>query len=113
MNAMASMPLCSSTIPSGSEFADIRWVEAAASAAQLTLTASCQPVAGIASHGSQSRVICDGTDANAEMVRAGMAWVFDRYITDRGLYAVQDEARAQRRGLLRRSFTPHPASDST
>jgi hypothetical protein len=42
-----------------------------------------------------------------------MAWVFDRYITDRGLYAVQDEARAQRRGLLRRSFTPHLASDST
>ncbi len=28
-----------------------------------------------------------------------MAWVFDRYVTDRGLYAVQDEARAVRRGL--------------
>ena len=46
-----------------------------------------------------ARVICDGTDANAEQVRAGMAWVFDKYVTDRGLYAVQDEARAARRGL--------------
>ena len=46
-----------------------------------------------------ARVICDGADANAEQVRAGMAWVFDRYVTDRGLYAVQDEARAARRGL--------------
>jgi endonuclease YncB( thermonuclease family) len=33
------------------------------------------------------------------MVRLGMAWVFDRYVTDRGLYAMQDEARTARRGL--------------
>jgi endonuclease YncB( thermonuclease family) len=46
-----------------------------------------------------ARVICNGTDANVEQVRAGMAWVFDKYVTDRGLYAVQDEARAARRGL--------------
>ena len=46
-----------------------------------------------------ARVLCDVTDANAEQVRAGMAWVFDKYVTDRGLYAVQDEARAARRGL--------------
>ncbi len=38
-------------------------------------------------------------DANVEQVRRGMAWVFDRYVTDRSLYAVQDEARAARRGL--------------
>jgi hypothetical protein len=30
---------------------------------------------------------------------AGMAWVFDRYVTDRALYAVQDEARTAQRGL--------------
>ena len=30
---------------------------------------------------------------------SGMAWVFDRYVSDRGLYAVQDEARAAQRGL--------------
>jgi hypothetical protein len=41
----------------------------------------------------------DGTDAKAEVVRSGMAWVFDKYVTDRTLYAVQDEARADWRGL--------------
>jgi hypothetical protein len=28
-----------------------------------------------------------------------MAWVFDRYITDRSLYAIQDEARVVQPGL--------------
>lgn len=46
-----------------------------------------------------ARVRCDGIDATVEQVRRGMAWVFDRYVTDRGLYAIQDEARAARRGL--------------
>jgi endonuclease YncB( thermonuclease family) len=42
---------------------------------------------------------CSGVDANAEQVRRGMAWVYDRYVTDRGLYQLQEEARAARRGL--------------
>ncbi len=42
---------------------------------------------------------CAGVDANAAQVRRGMAWVYDRYVRDRGLYAVQDEARKERRGL--------------
>lgn len=46
-----------------------------------------------------ARVRCDGTDANAEQVRRGMAWVYDRYVTDRSLYALQDEAHTARRGL--------------
>ena len=46
-----------------------------------------------------ARVTCDGVDANAEQVRRGMAWVYDRYITDKTLYAVQEEAKAERRGL--------------
>lgn len=46
-----------------------------------------------------ARVECDGIDASAEQVRAGMAWVFDRYVNDRTLYAVQDSARGERRGL--------------
>jgi endonuclease YncB( thermonuclease family) len=47
-----------------------------------------------------ARVYCDGVDANAEQVRRGMAWVFDRYARrDSPLYAVQNEARAARRGL--------------
>lgn len=46
-----------------------------------------------------ARVSCDGTDANVEQVRAGMAWVFDRYVVDRGLYDEQEGAHRARRGL--------------
>lgn len=46
-----------------------------------------------------ARVHCDGIDANAEQVRRGMAWVYDRYVTDRELYKLQDEAQASGRGL--------------
>ena len=45
------------------------------------------------------RVSCVGIDASAAQVRHGMAWVFDRYVTDRTLYAIQEEARAARLGL--------------
>jgi endonuclease YncB( thermonuclease family) len=45
------------------------------------------------------RVDCGGMDANAEQVRRGMAWVYDRYVTDRSLYALQNEARATHAGL--------------
>ena len=45
-------------------------------------------------------VHCAGTDANAAQVHQGIAWVFDRYARpDSPLYAIQDEARAARRGL--------------
>ena len=46
-----------------------------------------------------ARVRCNGLDASEQQVRDGMAWVFDRYVTDRSLYPLQDEARAARRGL--------------
>jgi endonuclease YncB( thermonuclease family) len=45
------------------------------------------------------RVWCGGIDANAEQIRRGMAWVFDRYVKDRTLYPLQDAARLQRLGL--------------
>lgn len=45
------------------------------------------------------RVMCAGTDANAAQIKRGLAWVYDRYVKDRSLYAVQDEARAAGRGL--------------
>jgi endonuclease YncB( thermonuclease family) len=45
------------------------------------------------------RVWCAGMDANAEQVRRGMAWVFDRYVKDRSLYPLQDAARSARLGL--------------
>lgn len=46
-----------------------------------------------------ARVICDGTDANVEMVRAGMAWAFTKYLTDPQIKAIETEARSERRGL--------------
>ena len=45
------------------------------------------------------RVTCDGKDTSVEQVRAGMAWVYDYYTRDQSLYRLQDEARAERRGL--------------
>ena len=51
-------------------------------------------------------IVCDGVDANAEQVRRGMAWVFDRYVTPTSpLYGLQAEARVTRRGLW---ADPHP-----
>ena len=45
-------------------------------------------------------VHCAGTDANAEQVRLGMAWVFVRYASPSSpLYVLQNEAKAARRGL--------------
>ena len=46
-----------------------------------------------------ARVICDGADANAEMVRVGMAWAFTKYLTDPQIKAIEMGARAERRGL--------------
>lgn len=46
-----------------------------------------------------ARVECQGKDANAEQVRAGLAWVYDRYVTDRSLYKLQDDARSSGIGL--------------
>lgn len=46
-----------------------------------------------------ARVKCDGHDASEQQVRSGMAWVFDRYVTDRSLYQLQDEARNNGIGL--------------
>ena len=46
-----------------------------------------------------ARVQCNGVDASEQQLRAGMAWVFDRYVSDRWLYWAQEDARAARRGL--------------
>jgi endonuclease YncB( thermonuclease family) len=45
------------------------------------------------------RVWCDGVDANEAQIRLGMAWVYDEYVTDRSLYALQQDARDNKRGL--------------
>lgn len=46
-----------------------------------------------------ARVTCGGVDANSEQVRAGMAWVFDRYVRDTSLYELEQTSRAARNGL--------------
>jgi endonuclease YncB( thermonuclease family) len=47
-----------------------------------------------------AQVTCAGIDANAEQVRRGMAWVFDRYnAPESPLYKVQADARGARQGL--------------
>jgi endonuclease YncB( thermonuclease family) len=45
------------------------------------------------------RVKCAGVDVNAEQVRRGMVWVLQRDAKDSTLQAIQEEARASRRGL--------------
>ena len=47
-----------------------------------------------------ARVTCAGTDANAEQVRRGYAWIYTRYARiDSPLYAIQSTAREAHRGL--------------
>jgi len=46
-----------------------------------------------------ARVVCDGTDANAEQIKRGMAWVYDKYVKDKSLYALQDAAKVSKLGL--------------
>ena len=44
-------------------------------------------------------VYCDDKSVNEEMVASGSAWIYDRYVEDRSLYRLQDQARAKKRGL--------------
>ncbi len=47
-----------------------------------------------------AQVSCSGVDANAEQVRRGMAWVFEKYAhRDSPLFGIQAVARAESRGL--------------
>ncbi len=46
-----------------------------------------------------ARVTCERNDASAEQVRAGMAWAYTRYATDKTLPMLERKARAQRLGL--------------
>ena len=53
------------------------------------------------------RVECKGIDANEEQVRTGMAWVYPQHVRDRSLYALQDQAKKDKKGLWR-DKTPIP-----
>lgn len=46
-----------------------------------------------------ARVGCQGNDANSEQVRVGLAWVYDRYVTDRTLYVLQEAAQKNTLGI--------------
>lgn len=46
-----------------------------------------------------ARVDCRGTDANAEQVRAGMAWAYTKYLTDPVIQQAEQQARTERAGL--------------
>ena len=48
---------------------------------------------------SVGRVWAGPVDVNAAMVRDGAAWVYRRYLKDASLLAIEDEARAAKRGL--------------
>jgi len=63
------------------------------------VTANVQPVNRDRYGRTVAHVECLGTDAGTAQVPAGMAWVFDRYATDRSLYVEQDAARAAKAGL--------------
>lgn len=45
-----------------------------------------------------ARVVCAGTDANAAMVRSGLAWAYTRYLTDPQIRAMEVVARRERSG---------------
>ncbi len=45
------------------------------------------------------RIMCDGVDANAEMVNVGLAWVYDQYVKDKTLYDLQNKAKSNKIGL--------------
>ena len=52
-------------------------------------------------------VKCDGKDVGIEMVKQGMAWVYDRYAAGYGhLYRYQNQARYNRIGLWQTNATP-------
>ena len=46
-----------------------------------------------------ARVICAGTDANAAMVRAGMAWAYTKYLTDPQIRGMERLAQREHVGL--------------
>ncbi|AEJ02197.1 nuclease (SNase domain-containing protein) [Nitrosomonas sp. Is79A3] len=53
-------------------------------------------------------VNCAGVDANSEQIRRGMAWVFDKYVTDISLYSLQNSAQSKHKGLWKHSSPTPP-----
>ena len=53
------------------------------------------------------RVYVGDTDVNAELIKGGHAWVYRQYVTDESLYAIENEARNNIRGLWSLPETQH------
>ena len=45
------------------------------------------------------RLYDNGVDINREMVERGLAWVYDKYVTDKSFYENQSSAQKNNRGL--------------
>jgi endonuclease YncB( thermonuclease family) len=54
------------------------------------------------------RVIVNGIDINAELVRQGIAWVYRKYTNDQMLYALEAEAKQAKRGLWATEYPIEP-----
>lgn len=55
-----------------------------------------------------ARVQCGTHDANAEQVRHGYAWAFDRYLTDPAIKQLEIQARTNKLGLWRQATPTAP-----
>ena len=54
------------------------------------------------------RLYWQGKDINREMVSAGYAWVYDKYVTDISFYEDQDNAKQLKKGLWKDSASLAP-----
>ena len=54
------------------------------------------------------RLYWHGKDINREMVSAGYAWVYDKYVTDTSFYQDQDTAKKSNKGLWEDSASLEP-----
>ena len=46
-----------------------------------------------------AKVHCAGMNANAEQIRAGLAWAYRKYLHDQSLLVLENEAQVAKRGL--------------
>ncbi|PXX11394.1 micrococcal nuclease [Nitrosomonas ureae] len=44
-------------------------------------------------------VKCSGKNAGTEQIKRGMAWVFDKYVTNTELHTLQEQAKSEHKGL--------------
>ena len=56
------------------------------------------------------RLYDNGVDINREMVEQGLAWVYDKYVTDKSFYENQSSAQKNNRGLWQNSESIAPWS---